>query len=146
MASQPARTRVFSCVFLPGFSGSLKKIIIMLEEEQRRDCVESIFAGLTRTSAFRSRKAKQYSDDPRNARAADTCLKLANDATGVTDSEWELLQLFYEPESRSWQDAICQATKDIGFSNKSKSFPFFIKSLIALLPHNQTPSQPVAVN
>ena len=117
----------------------LKKITIMhFQEEQRRDCVESIFAGLTKTSAFRSRKAKQYPDDPRNARAADALLKLANDATGVTDSEWELLQLFYTPESKSWQDAICQATKDVGFSNKSKSFPYFIRSLIALLPHNTT--------
>jgi hypothetical protein len=108
-----------------------------IEEEQRRDCVDSIVVGLTKTSDFRSRKAKQYPDDPRNARASESLLKLANDATELSDPEWELLQLFYDPESKCWQDAICQATKDVGFSNRSKSFPYFIRSLIALLPHHQ---------
>ncbi|THD68442.1 MAG: hypothetical protein E7813_10460 [Bradyrhizobium sp.] len=45
------------------------------EEDHRRACVESIVVGLTKTSDFRSRKAKQYPDDPRNARAAETLKK-----------------------------------------------------------------------
>ena len=109
-----------------------------MNEEQRRDCVEAIYTGLCKTSAFRLRKSKQYPDDPRNLRAAETLSKLANDATGLTESDWQLLELFYDPESKSWQDALCQATKDISFSNRSKSFPFFIRSLIAYLPHHQT--------
>jgi hypothetical protein len=95
-----------------------------VEEEQRRDCVESIFTGLTKTSAFRSRKAIQYPDDGRNVRAADSLLKLANDPTEVTDSEWQFCN---DPESKCWQDAICQATKDVGISNKSRNFPYLFE-------------------
>jgi hypothetical protein len=103
-------------------------------EEERNGCIESIVYGLTKTSDFRTRKAKQYPDDLRNSRAAESLKKLANDATELTDESWELLQLFYDPDSKCWRDAICQATKDVGFSNKSRSFPFFIRSLIGLLP------------
>jgi hypothetical protein len=108
----------------------------MIEEEQRRDCVDSIIFGLNRTSDFRARKANQYPDDPRNARASESLKKLAKDADDLSNDEWKLLQLFYDPDSATWRDAICQATKNVGFSNKSKSFPFFIRSLIGLLPHH----------
>jgi hypothetical protein len=108
----------------------------MDQEEQRRDCVDSIVLGLNKTGAFRARKANQYPDDPRNSRAIESLKKLANDADNLSDDEWSLLQLFYDPGSTIWRDAISQATKDVGFSNKSKSFPFFIRSLIRLLPHN----------
>jgi hypothetical protein len=117
----------------------LKKITIMnFQEELRRDCVESIVVGLTKTSDFRLRKATQYPDDKRNAAASASLKKLAHNATDLSDSEWQLLQLFFDPKSKTWQDAICQATKDVGFSNRSRSFPYFIRCLIAQLPHHQT--------
>jgi hypothetical protein len=118
------------------FTGHFKKSIMF--EEDRRDCVDSIVFGLNKTSEFRARKAKQYPEDPRNARAAETLKKLANDATEVTDDLWKLLQLFYDPDSTTWRDAICQATKDVGFSNRSRDFQFFIRSLIGHLPHHQS--------
>jgi hypothetical protein len=107
-------------------------------EEERRECGETIVSALIMTGDFRLRKAKEYPDDKRNATAAASLHKLANDATELADSEWELLQLFYDPQSKCWRDAICQATKNVGFSNKSKSFSFFVRSLIALLPHQQS--------
>jgi hypothetical protein len=51
------------------YAGNFKKSI-MIEEEQRRDCVDSIILGLNRTSEFRARKAIEYHDDARNARAS----------------------------------------------------------------------------
>jgi len=111
---------------------------IMIEDELRRECTDYIFQGLTKTRRFRLQKAKQYPDDGRNEIAAASLLKLANDATELTDESWKLLQLFYDPDSRIWQDAICQATKNVGFSNKSKSFPFFVRNLIVLLQHQQS--------
>jgi hypothetical protein len=131
-----ARAVDFTRANLRQLRRSFRRRKTMIEEE-RSECRESIVSALTKTSAFRSRKAKQYPDDNRNATAAASLMKLANDATELTDDSWELLQLFYDPESKCWQDAICQATKNVGFSNKSKSFPYFIRSLIALLPHHQ---------
>jgi hypothetical protein len=76
---------------------------MIIEEEQRRDCVDFIITEFTKTSAFRSRKAIEYPDDPRNLRAAETLKKLAIDAAGLADSDWNLLQLFYDPHSPCWR-------------------------------------------
>jgi hypothetical protein len=105
-------------------------------EEERSGCIESIVYGLTKTSDFRNRKAKQYPEDLRNARAAESLKLLAKDAIKLTDEQWGLLQPLYDPDSKGWRDAICQATKDVGFSNKSTSLAFFLRSLIGLLPHH----------
>ena len=118
-----------------------------MEDNRRIECIASIVSGLTKTSDFRLRKAWQYPDDPRNSTAAVTCIKLANDATELEGSAWKLLQLFHDPKSKCWRDAICIATKNVGFSNTSRSFPYFVRTLIAQLPHHQVsaPSQPVVV-
>jgi hypothetical protein len=103
-------------------------------EEERNGCFESIVFDLARTSEFRTRKFKQYPDDPRNLRAAESLRLLANNATGIPDEYWEKLQPLYDPDSKGWRDALCRATKDVGFSNKSNSFSFFLRNLVELLP------------
>jgi hypothetical protein len=110
-----------------------------IQEEQRRGCVDSIVVGLTKTSDFRLRKAKQYPDDHRNAAASESLKIMAKNASQLSDESWRLLQLYYAPDSKDWRDAICQATKDIGFSNKSRSVAYFIQRLIRIL------SQPTSV-
>jgi hypothetical protein len=106
-------------------------------EEKRNDCFEYIVNDLTRTSEFRARKFKQYPDDSRNLRASESLKLLAKNATGIPDEYWENLQPLYDPDSKVWRDALCRATKDIGFSNKSNNFNFFLRNLISLLPQSQ---------
>jgi hypothetical protein len=105
-------------------------------DDLRDDCLQNIITALTRTSGFRWRKARQYPDDPRNMRASDSCKFIANNATELPLEYWERLQALYDPDSKGWRDAICQATNNIGFSNKSNSFSFFLRNLISLLPQN----------
>jgi hypothetical protein len=109
----------------------------MIIEDERNGCIDSIINSLTKTSAFRTRKASQYPDDPRNAKAAGALTGLANDAAEHVDGAWTMLQHYYQPDSKAWRDALCLATKDVGFSNKSRSFPYFLTRLVSLLAQLQ---------
>jgi hypothetical protein len=108
---------------------------MFIDDEERQGCIDSISHSLTRTHDFRTRKAREYPDDPRNADAAATLKTFASKvATELSDNSWRILKRSYDPNSKHWQDAITQATRDVGFSNTSKSFPFFVQRLIRLLP------------
>jgi len=106
--------------------------------EQQDSCIDSIVSGLMRTGEFRGRKAKQY-DDPRNAQAVESLKILAKNAIENGQDYWDLLQPFYDgPDSRDWQDAISQATKEIGFANKSRSLAFFMQRLVRQLSQSSS--------
>jgi hypothetical protein len=107
-------------------------------EEERQGCTDSIVYGLTKTSEFRARKAKEYPQDLRNARAVETLKQLAKNAAELSADFWEILQHHYNPDSREWQDAVSQATKDVGFSNKSKSYAYFIQRLIRIVSQSSS--------
>ena len=109
----------------------------MNSEDLRDDCFQNILTALFRTSGFRWRKAKQYPDDPRNMRASEACKLMATNAAELPDDCWEILESLYDPDSKGWRDALCQATNNVGFSNKSNSFSFFLRNLISLLPQPQ---------
>jgi hypothetical protein len=83
-------------------------------EEERQGCTDSIVYGLTKTSEFRARKAKEYPQDLRNARAVETLKQLAKNAAELSADFWEMLRHHYNPDSKEWQDAVSQATKDVG--------------------------------
>jgi hypothetical protein len=99
-------------------------------EEDCQACTDSIVLGFLRTSEFRTRKANEYPDDLRNARAAETLKQFAKIAAEQNHNYWGLLQSYYNPDSREWQNAISLATKEIGFANKSKSYAFFVQRLV----------------
>jgi hypothetical protein len=112
------------------FGGESKKSIMIIDfEEDCQACTDSIVLGLLRTSEFRTRKANQY-DDPRNEKAAETLKQLAKIAAERNADFWNLLQAYYNPDSREWQNAVSLATRDVGFSNKSKSYAFFVQRLV----------------
>jgi hypothetical protein len=94
----------------------------------------NIRAALARTSAFRWRKAKQWPDDPRNLSASSSLKTLMNNSTELSDQYWEKLEPVYIPDSDSWRIALNQAANNVGFSNKSSSFAFFLRDLVGLLP------------
>jgi hypothetical protein len=43
---------------------------------------------------------------------------------------WEKLEPLYVPDSDSWRIALNQAANNVGFSNKSNSFAFFLRDLV----------------
>jgi cyclopropane fatty-acyl-phospholipid synthase-like methyltransferase len=111
----------------------------MIIENEKSDCAQSIAFGLHRTANWRDKIFERYSDQ-RAVWAAGALRKLADDVPNLTDESWEKLKPHYDYGSERWREAISAAAREIGFSHKSKSFPFFVKNLIGVL------SQPAAVN
>jgi hypothetical protein len=75
-------------------------------EEERQACTDSIVYGLTKTSEFRARKAKEYPQDLRNVRAVETLKQLAKNAAELSADFWEMLRHHYNPDSKEWQPTI----------------------------------------
>jgi hypothetical protein len=83
--------RVFS---LPAITlASFQEETFMNIEEDCQGCTDSIVYGLTKTSEFRTRKAKDYPHDLRNAAAAATLKQLAKSAAELSPDFWNLLQI-----------------------------------------------------
>jgi hypothetical protein len=67
----------------------------MKVENQKIGCAETISFGLNRAAGWRYKKAKQYSNDPRNHRVAELLLKLAGDSSNLTE-DIESVQVFFQ--------------------------------------------------
>jgi hypothetical protein len=124
----------FACQHHRQFRRILKKSI-MINDEERSDCNESIIRGLLTNQRIPNAQSQTI---PRNARAAASLKHLANDAVDYVDDSWKMLQSYYQPDSEAWRDAICQATKDVGFSNMSRSFPYFLTKLVGLFSQSNS--------
>jgi hypothetical protein len=99
----------------------------------KNECVDSIIQYLERAAVWRRTLAVKF-QDPRNTNAAETLDKLAIDAAGLTDSQWQDLQpLFGGWASQAWRDGVSFASRQIGFSHRQKSFDSFVKLLIGTL-------------
>jgi hypothetical protein len=59
--------------------------------------------------------------------------KLAADAPSLTDEAWSKLEPHFEWGSETFREAVSQTARQVGFHHKSKSFPFFVKNLVAVL-------------
>src|SRR5229473_4527282 len=105
----------------------------MKVENQKIGCAETISFGLNRTNGWRYKKAKQYSNDPRNHRVAELLLKLAGASSNLTEEEWARLQPYYDFSSQLWREAISQAARSVGFHHPEKHFAGFIDSLVSVL-------------
>jgi len=101
-------------------------------EKMKSDCIESISAGLTKTSRWRQKLVDQYTD-PRNAHAAKKLAELADETSSLSDEYWESLKPHFNSSPAHWRESLSQATRLVGFVHKKTSFPFFIRNLIGLL-------------
>jgi hypothetical protein len=100
-----------------------------MNDENKNDCIDSIVRVLERTEAWRKGISANF-NDPRNLRAAETLNKLAADAAGMTEEQYLSLKEFFDWESLSWRNAVSQATRQVGFHNRSKDFGAFVRSLV----------------
>jgi hypothetical protein len=114
------------------FSGYILKREMKVEN-QKIECAETISFGLNRAAGWRHKKAKQYSNDPRNHRAAELLLKLAGESSNLTEEEWARLQPYYDFSSQHWREAISRAARSIGFHHPENNFAGFIDSLVSVL-------------
>jgi hypothetical protein len=110
------------------FRHHLEKLKTIMNNENKTDCIESIVRGFERTSAWRKSISANF-NDPRNIRAAETLDKLAVDAAGMTDDQFASLQEHFNWASLPWRNAVSQATRQIGFHNRSKDFGSFVRAL-----------------
>jgi hypothetical protein len=117
---------------LPEDRHTLKSTMI-----QKEDCVFSLIEILTRTANWRDKVFDRY-NDPRANWGSKALRKIAADTENLNDDLWSKLQPHLS--SDDWRDSVSQAAKQVGFSHRSKSLPFFITKLVRDM------SQPVAVN
>jgi hypothetical protein len=105
-------------------------------EKLKSDCVESIAAALMKTSIWRLKLAEQYAD-PRNAKAAEKCAALAEEAPTLTDGYWLMLKPAFETQPAQWREALSKAGRQVIFHHRKVSFPFFVRNVIELLTQNE---------
>jgi hypothetical protein len=101
----------------------------------KNNCIASISTTLTRTASWRLALDGRYPDH-RNARAAKNLAKLADESSGMSDSQWAALEPFVA--SPRWNHALRKATRQVGFFYRKASFAFFVRSLIRLLDEPAT--------
>ena len=95
----------------------------------KSDCIEAIVRAFERTAVWRKSICANYRDN-RNIRAADMLDKLAIDAAKMTDDEFLLLKDQFSWSSMAWRTALNNATRQVGFYNRSKDFGSFVKALV----------------
>jgi hypothetical protein len=76
---------------------------------------------------------RQISADLRNERAAKELLRLATAADQITDSHWEKLSPFYDPESDGWRETVSRCTRDVGFRTNPTDFAAFVQTILDTL-------------
>ena len=104
-------------------------------ETEKDDCVQSIIVGATRTADWRDKMLEKYGDQ-RNGWASKALRKIAVDAENLDDESWRKLQPYFA--SDDWREGVSEAARRVGFAHRSKSLPFFVKTIVSVL------SQPVA--
>jgi hypothetical protein len=96
----------------------------------KEDCIESITKSLEHTSTWRKALIRRWPDDARNARAAKTLDRLAEDAESLTDDHWLKLQPYYSWASETWRNGLNQTARQVGFHHRAGDIEFFIKALL----------------
>jgi hypothetical protein len=102
-------------------------------ENEKIDCIDSLTIGLNRTAHWRQKMAAKYPSDPRNDRAAECLSALATKATELSDEAWEQLKPHTDWASEPWREAISKAARMVGFQQKIKDLPSFVKTLMGVL-------------
>jgi hypothetical protein len=101
---------------------------------EKQDCIASIAEALNRTSVWRKSLVVKFADDPRNASAAATLDKLAENTSRLTDEQWsELKPYFGGWASENWRKGLSQAARQVGFHHKARDLTAFVKSLVGVL-------------
>jgi hypothetical protein len=112
----------------------------MIIEKEISDCIESLTAGLIKTSRWRWKLADQYPSDSRNAKAAKMLAKLADETPMLSDTYWQLLKPYFNSDPQRWRDVLSKASRQVSFLHQKTSFPFFVRGLLGIL------SEPTATN
>jgi hypothetical protein len=97
--------------------------------ENKSECIDAVVRMLERTSAWRRSIAPNF-NDPRNVRACQILDKLAVDATGMTDSQFQSLESYFARDSLQWRNGLSLAARQIGFHNRSSDFRSFVRALV----------------
>jgi hypothetical protein len=104
---------------------------------EKSDCTDTLTVGFNHTGRWRARLANKFPSDPRNARAASCLLKLANEASELTDQDWARLQPHYVFASRSFSEAVSEAGRAVGFQHKIANLHSFVDHLLDVLSQSQ---------
>jgi hypothetical protein len=80
------------------------------------------------SSAWRRIKAKNFPDDPRNARAAQRLLELESQIE-IPDDMWEKIEPFYNESDSHFLGAVTDTNRDIGFKKNPRDFSAWLENL-----------------
>ena len=97
----------------------------MTNENNKSECIDAIVRMLERTSAWRRSIAPNF-NDPRNGRACEILDKLAVDAAGMSESQFQSLEKYFAWDSLQWRNGLSLASRQIGFHNRSSDFRSFV--------------------
>ena len=103
-----------------------------MNNEDKLDCAESIIRAMERTASWRKTISANFNDE-RNIKASETLERLAVNAAGMTEEHWEALKPHFAWSSQIFRDALFNATRQVGFSHKSKSFDSFVRLVVRQL-------------
>jgi hypothetical protein len=96
----------------------------------KADCANSISTILTNTAHWRTGLDQRWPDH-RNLRASKQLAKLAGEASGMTDAQFESLRPFVG--SPAWHVSLREVARLLGFAVRKMSFDYFVRRLAGLL-------------
>jgi predicted aminopeptidase len=100
----------------------------------KHDCIEHCTRILEQTSAWRKRKAAEFPDDARNAKAVYMLDQLAIDSANLSDEQWAELKPYFGWSSQVYREGLIQAAKMVGFAHRNRSFDSFVRLVVKQLP------------
>jgi hypothetical protein len=101
------------------------------------NCTEHIAMKLGSASQWRSGRDVAFPGDPRNLKAAGRLAALADDASFMTDTDWQSLKPHFPWQGERWMVSVCLATREVGFKRHPADFSAFIGNLVSILETQQ---------
>ncbi len=126
-----ARSGFLASINASNFAGHFRNRN-MTDNENKIECMDSLIFGLNRTAEWRKKMAVRHPSDNRNTRANSYLMKLANEASQLSDEDFLQLEP-YCALNEPWRDCVSKAARHVGFTHKIKDFPSFVEHLLEVL-------------
>jgi hypothetical protein len=96
----------------------------------KSDCIDFLSRNLIRTSQWRRTQAARFANDLRNERASKALWQLATAATEISDDQWRLLSLPFNPRDERWCEVVSGCSRDVGFRSNPQTFDAYVQTII----------------
>jgi hypothetical protein len=98
----------------------------------KSNCINDLSASMSRTANWRRGLLAKF-NDPRNALAAATLDRFADEIGNLSDEDWAELQHFYSWSSTKWSEAVSLASRRVVFQRNVKTMDDYLNQLVGIL-------------